>query len=160
MSGETTTSRQTQHEASPDGIQLMDGESVLSNSRPSWSLWWKQIALAILLLLGGLAGDSAVGGIVVGGAIFAYVVVARMQSRYIVTDERVRKKVGLLSKSSGEYRIADIRSLSTEQSIFERLLGHGTIRIRAGANNEIPFVGVPEYRDVANQIRERQRAYE
>lgn len=158
---ETATSDETvQHQTNTDGINLMEGESVLQNRRPSWTLWWKQIALAVFVLLAGLGGDSAAGGIVVGGGIFAYVVIARMQSRYVVTDERVKAKVGLLSKMSREYRISDIQSLSTSQSLFERLVGHGSLALRTASNDEIVWHGVPDYQDVGNSIREEQRKYD
>lgn len=158
---ETATSNQTvQHQEATDGINLMEGESVLVNRRPGWSLWWKQITLGILVLLGGVSGDAAAGGVVLGGLFFGYAVLARMQSRYIVTDERVKAKVGLISKASREYRITDINSLSTEQSIVERLLGLGSITIRTASNDEIVWHGVPDYQQVCNNIREEQRKYD
>lgn len=161
MSGKTSTRQgQAQHRAKTDGIALMNGESVLNNRRPSWTLWWKQLALAVLVLLGGLAGDAAVPGIVVAGLIFGYVVFSRAQSRYIVTNERIKGAVGVLSKESMEYRIADLRSLATSQSLFERLVGHGSLEFQAGANNKLVWHGVPEYKEVANTVREQQRRYE
>lgn len=163
MSGEPATSEgQVEHRAATDGIQLMQGESVLENRRPSWTLWWKQIALAVLVLLAGLASGSEgiIGGVVIAGAIFGYVVYSRAESRYIVTDERIKGKIGVLSKSEMEYRIADLRSIASSQSAIERLVGHGTVSFRAGANNELVWHGVPDYNEVTNTVRERQRAYE
>jgi uncharacterized membrane protein YdbT with pleckstrin-like domain len=160
MAETTTASGNVQHQADTDGINLMQGESVLQNRRPSWTLWWKQIALGVFVLLAGLGGDAAAGGILVGGGIFAYVVLARIQSRYVVTDERVKAKVGLLSKASREYRVADLNSLSTSQSIFERLVGHGSLTLRTASNDEIVWHGVPDYQDVANSIRQEQRKYD
>lgn len=158
---ETATSTDTvQHQADTDGIDLMQGESVLQNRRPSWALWWKQILLAVFFLLGGLGGDALLGGILFGGGIFAYVVIARLQSRYIVSDERVKMNVGLISSKSREYRIADIQSLSTQQSIFEKLFGDGSVTLRTASNDEITWVSVPDYQDVANTIREEQRQYD
>jgi uncharacterized membrane protein YdbT with pleckstrin-like domain len=158
---ETTTSTVTvQHQEQTDGINLMEDESVLINRRPGWSLWWKAIGLAVLVLLGGVGGDAIVGGVVLAGIIAAYVVLSRMQSRYIVTDERVKAKVGLISSKTREYRIPDIQSITTEQSIFERILGHGSIMIRTASNDEIYWHGVPEYQEAANSIRESQRKYE
>lgn len=158
---ETATSNETvQHQEETDGINLMQGESVLANRRPGWSLWWKEIGFAILVLLGGLAGDAAAGGIVIAGALIGYATLSRMQSRYIVTDERVKAKLGLLSKTTREYRIADINSITTNQSIVERLLGYGSITLRTASNDEIVWHGVPEYEQVGNNIREQQRQYE
>lgn len=160
MSETATTNEVSTHQAKTDGLDVMQGESVLQNRRPGWSLWWKQIGLAVLVLLVGVGGDAAAGGIFAAALIFGYVVLSRMQSRYIVTDERVKVKVGLLSKVAREYRIADVNSITTSQSIFERLLGHGSIAIRTASNDEIVWHGVPEYKEVAGSIREEQRKYE
>lgn len=170
MSGETTnaqqnraqgeTGRSTQHEAKTDGIDLMQGESVLENRRPGWSLWWKQLLFGAFVVLAGAAGDAAGGAILIGGIIFAYVVISRMQSRYIVTDERIKAKVGILNKVSREYRLNDVQSLSTKQTLFERLFGHGSLTFRTASNDEITWHGVPDYSDVGNTVRRMQRQYE
>jgi uncharacterized membrane protein YdbT with pleckstrin-like domain len=157
---ETATTNQTTHRAETDGIDLMQGESVLQNRRPGWSLWWKQIGFAALVLLAGVGGDAAGGAIVVSGLIFGYVVLSRMNSRYIVTDERVKLKRGLLSKKTREYRIPDLQSITTSQSIFERLLGHGSVEFRTADNTSVFWHSVPEYKDVSNTIREEQRKHE
>lgn len=148
------------HQAPTEGIALLEGESVLENRRLGWMVWWKHLGFAALVLLFGLAGDAAAGGIVVAGLIVGYVVLARSNSRYIVTDERIKGKVGLLKKMSMEYRISDIRSLETNRSLLERLFSHGTLRFRAGTNNEIAWHGVPEYEQVANTVRQHQRKHE
>lgn len=159
--GETGTSNgMEQHQAATDGINVMDGETVLENVRPGWPVWWWQILLAVLVLIGGLGGESTGGGLVGAGLIFGYVVLSRMQSRYIVTDERVKARVGLLSKKQREYRITDLQSISSSQGIVERIFGHGSITLRAAANDEITWVGVPEYSDVTNTIREEQRKHD
>lgn len=161
MLGETSPAQKTaQHEAATDGIDLMQGESVLENRRPSWALWWKQITAAFVFLLGGLSGDAVAGGLLIGGGAFGYVVFSRMQSRYVVTDERVKAKVGILNKVSREYRIKDVQSLTEGQSMFERILGHGTVTFRTSSNDEISWHGVPEYKDVAKTVRRIQRKYE
>lgn len=160
MSETVESGQEVQHREDTDGINLMQGESVLANRRPSWSLWWKQITLAVLVLLFGLAGDAAVGGILVAGLVAGYVVLARMQSRYVVTDERVKAKVGLLSKATREYRIADLNSITTTQALHERMFGHGSITFRTASNDEITWHGVPEYEEVGNKVREAQRQYD
>lgn len=160
MSETETSNQQIQHQEATNGINLMEGESVLVNRRPGWSLWWKSIGLAVLVLLGGVGGDAAAGGFVIAGLIAAYVVLSRMQSRYIITDERIKSKVGLISSKTREYRMADIQSISTTQGIIERLLSHGSITVRTASNDEIHWHGVPEYQEAGNSIRESQRQYE
>jgi uncharacterized membrane protein YdbT with pleckstrin-like domain len=112
------------------------------------------------VLIGGLAGDAPIAGIVITGIIFGYVVYSRSESRYIVTDERVKGKIGVISTTTMEYRIADLRSIGTSRSLFERLVGHGTIELQSGAKNKLIWHGVPDHEQVANTIREKQRDYE
>ncbi|MCF2241848.1 PH domain-containing protein [Halobacterium salinarum] len=160
MSETATSNEQTTHQADTDGIDLMQDESVLQNRRPGWSLWLKEIVFAAIMLLFGVAGDAAAGGFLIAAVIFGYVVLSRMQSRYLVTDERVKMKLGLLSKKGREYRISDLNSITTSQSLFERLFGLGSVTLRTASNDEIVWHGVPDYKDVSHSIREEQRKYD
>lgn len=163
MSVEQPQDTQQTHRASTEGVDLMPGEEVLINEHPGWSVWITQLVVAVVIILVGLASGSAsgaVGGLVVGGAIIGIVYIGRKGSRYVVTSERVKKRVGLLSKSSREYRISDIESLTTEMSIFERVLGLGNIKIRTAANDGVRWDGVPDHQQVCRQIREMRREYD
>ena len=150
------------HEAGTTGINVMDGESVLQNRHPGWGLWWKQLGIAALILLVSLGSglDGLFGGLVVAGLIVGYVAFARSQSRYIVTDERVKKEVGFLRSDTREYRISDIQGIDTSQSIIGRILGHGHIDVRTADNTSIPWFGVPDHEAVAQSVRTHQRKYD
>lgn len=154
---------QTTHRASTEGIDLLPDETVLVNTHPGWSVWWKHLLAAgvfVLFSLGSGDGSGILGGLVVGGGLVGYVYFARVSSRYIVTDERVKGKVGLVSSSTREYRISDIESVTTEQSIVERILGLGNIHFRTAANDSMGWGGVPDHEEVGHQIRERRRQYD
>lgn len=154
---------QTTHRASTEGIDLLPDEEVLVNTHPGWSVWWKHLLAAGVFVLFGLAsgdGGSILAALLVGGGLAGYVYLSRIQSRYIVTNERVKGKVGLISSSSREYRISDIESVSTEQSIVERILSLGNIQFRTAANDTMIWGGVPDHEDVGHQIRKRRRQYD
>lgn len=149
------------------GISLLEGEEVLKNELPSWVNWWILLVPAAIIALVGivaiLSGDFAGGLIIllVAGIPVSYVRYARRRSRYIVTNQRVKKSVGLLRKSTGEVRIADIRGLSTEQGLLERLVGKGSVLIDSGAAaGKLGIQGVADPQDVAATIREQQRRIE
>jgi Bacterial membrane flanked domain. len=157
MSQNTATSpEQVTHQAVTDGIDCMQGESVLQNRRPSWTLWWKQIGFAALAALVSLT-DGAVGGLILGGLVFAYVVFSRAQSRYVVTDERIKGKIGVISSKTIEDRIEDLRSLATSQRLFERVVSHGSLEFQAGANNKLVWHGVTNHDQVAKSVRTQMR---
>lgn len=164
---ETTGGAIDGHQASTEGISLLDGETVLANEHPSWANWPKAIALGsvfVLAALGGIAGGdvgSFFGSIVVAGLVFGYVYLARNKSRYIVTDQRVKKNVGLLRNTTGETRIPDIRSLTTDQGLIERFLGKGTVQIDStGAGGTLGISGVSDHEELAHLIREQQQKHE
>lgn len=101
--------------------------------------------------------DGAVGGLIFAALIFGYVVFSRAQSRYVVTDERIKGEIGVISSKTLEYRIEDITSLSTSQSLFERLVSHGSLEFQVGANNRLVWHGVTDHDQVAHSVRNRMR---
>lgn len=149
------------------GITLLEGEEVLKNELPSWVNWWVLLLVAAVIALVGvvaiLDGDF-VGGLIillVAGIPYTYVRYVRKRSRYIVTNQRVKKSVGLVRKSTGEVRIADIRGLSTQQGLIERLVGKGSVLIDSGAAaGKLGIQGVADPQDLAATIREQQRRIE
>lgn len=164
---------QTEHSGDmiPDesirGISLLEGEQVLKNVLPSWVNWAiLLVPTAIIALIGFLillGGDFGAGLVflVLAGILFYYVRISRKRSRYIVTNQRVKKSVGILRRSTGETRIADIRGLTTEQGILERLVGKGSVLIDSGAAaGRLGIKGVADHEELATTIREQQRRLE
>lgn len=97
--------------------------------------------------------DGAVGRLILAGLVFGYVVFSRAQSRCVVTDERIKGKIRVISSKPIEYRIEDARSLATSQGLLERLVSHGSLEFQAGANNKLVWHGVTDYDQVANSVR-------
>lgn len=154
------------HQDSTEGVSLLTDEVVLKNVHPSWANWPLALGLAGLFGLSSLSAlaqfDTAFfGSVMVTGLILGYVHYARKQSRYVVTNQRVIKNVGLIRNSSGETRIKDIRGLSTKQGLLERLFGKGSVMIDStAAGGRLGIEGVKDYEHLANVIRERQRELE
>jgi uncharacterized membrane protein YdbT with pleckstrin-like domain len=116
--------------------------------------------LGLAVLLGGDIGGAFLL-FVPGGLLVYYVKFTRKRSRYIVTNQRVKKSVGLARKSTGETRIADIRGLSTEQGLLERFVGKGSVMIDSGAaGGKLGIQGVKNHEELANTIRNQQRRIE
>lgn len=165
--GQTEQSTDILSEESIRGITLLEGEQVLKNVLPSWINWWILLIPAVLIALFALiviiSGDFGGGLIflIVAGLLYGYVRYARKRSRYIVTNQRVKKSVGILRRSTGETRIADIRGLTTEQGLLERLVGKGSVLIDSGAAaGRLGIKGVANHEALATTIREQQRRLE
>jgi uncharacterized membrane protein YdbT with pleckstrin-like domain len=152
------------HQASTTGITLLDGEYVLENVEPSLTNWWLSLAIGALFALGALS--SAVQGdlgalftsVIIAALIFGYVYYSRQRSRYIVTNERIKKDIGLIRSSTGEVRVSDIRSLNTHQGMIERFFSKGSVMIDSGgAGGELGINGVKNHEELAHTIREQQQ---
>ncbi|WP_222913985.1 PH domain-containing protein [Natrinema sp. SYSU A 869] len=109
-----------------------------------------------------MAGLSVGGGgrtviMGIGMLLFLNVYLARRRSRYIVTNQRVKKKTGLLSTSTGETRLSNINGISTGSGILEGLVGKGTVSITDAAGETFPIKGVGDYEKLARTLRERHQ---
>lgn len=148
-------------------ITLLDDEHVLKSVRPSWINWWKILVVAVIFALVGLVffaeGEVGIGlvALILAGLAIVYTNYARKRSQYIVTNQRVKKRVGLARKSTGETRIVKIRGLVTEQSVLERLVGKGRVLIDSGAaSGKLGIKGIANHEELANTIREQQQRIE
>jgi len=131
-----------------EGITLIENEEVLHNVRPSWAKWAGLVLISIPLMVIG-----------VGFLTLGYVWLKRKNTRYIVTNQRLIHKTGLLGSSTTEYRITNLRQLQTGATWGEKSRGHGNIQFTTGSGT-ITFDGIADYETVANTIRERQRELE
>jgi len=143
-------SKQTDKIPDAEGVTLLDGEQVLHNMRPSWSAYAKELIGIALLSIPTF-----------GLALVLLVIpwLKRKNARYIITDNRVIQKSGIINSASKDYRITDIRQLQTGATWFEKMLGHGNIQFAssAGATSLITFSGIADYQSVANTIRSQQQ---
>lgn len=122
-------------------ITLLDGEELLHNEKPSIVAYFVDNPLLSIVTLG----------------ILPYIF--SIKSSLITTNERVIMKRGILSTGTKEYRIEDIKQINTGQSIFEKLLGCGSINLTTAATGmtDISFGGLKNYESVANTIRNEMR---
>jgi len=76
-------------------------------------------------------------------------------SRYTVTLEAVTEERGLLSRTSSEVRIRDIRNMVVHQSALNRMLGIGSVAFSSAAGDkaEVVFRDVPRPHAVRDLVR-------
>lgn len=133
-------------------MDLHDGETILFQGHPSWR--------AALLFFGkGLLGAAAVGaiawliwgqwtGILAGLVIFGLVVVGglviRQSTEYVITDERLHIRRGLVSRKIQETRLARVQDVTVTQGVFDRLLkiGRADFDTAADGANDFVFAGI------------------
>ncbi|QWC18987.1 PH domain-containing protein [Halorubrum sp. 2020YC2] len=152
-------SEETGHEASTAGINPLDGESVLKNVHPSWINWKGRLFFAFFFAVIGLmiGGDVGAFFIFLGLLQVLSTFLSRRASRYIVTNQRVKVKIGLLGSSTQEARLDTLNGISTNSGFIEGIFGKGTVSVTDAARETLAIKGVGNYQDLARTLREQQR---
>lgn len=116
---------------------------------PSYLCYWKTLLLGCAAVLGGFYGSQFSGwylfaGVFVGAIAIAYVIIERTTHDYLVTGLRVEVVRGIISKSSREVRIDDIRTINVEKRGLLGLLGIGTVEFASSGTDVVDVA----FRDV------------
>ena len=153
-------------------MELHQGENELFRGRPSWrSLFGFHAGILVLALAGGVIGklaDSVGVGIAIAAAVLLVGVfigfMRRIGTKYVITNERLHIRKGLLTKNIQETRIDRVQNVNTHQSVMQRMLRVGDIDFDTAGSDDSDFrfdgVGGPErvVRAVDVAQRERQQA--
>lgn len=147
------------HQASTAGINPLDGEIVLENVHPSWINWKGRLFSSLLFFVVGLGVDGG-GRVMVMGLgvlLFLNVYFSRKRSRYIVTNQRIKGKTGLIGSSTFETRLGNINGISTNSGIIEGLFGKGAVQITDAAGERLTMSGIGNYEELARSLREQHQ---
>lgn len=172
MTASTARPAETVEDAS--WIHLTEDEEVRWVGRPSRFTLASSLAVAALLVLAGgvfevalgrLAGDGslpwpvayaplAVALVGLASAVWTYVDWLRLL--YVLTDEELYIKRGLVSRDVTQVRLDRVQNTAYDQSTLERLLSYGDVRIyTAGTGTEdVVFENVPRPERVKNTLTE------
>jgi uncharacterized membrane protein YdbT with pleckstrin-like domain len=148
-------------------MDLHPGEEIVFEGHPSWRA-------LLSFYIGGLFGAAVVAvivalaastgaGIAVGVVLFALVVVVgfvrRMATTYLVTNQRLYIRRGILSKREQQTRIDRVQNVNTDQRFRDRILRVGTVDFdTAGTDDsEFRFVGIASPGKVVAAVDRAQR---
>jgi uncharacterized membrane protein YdbT with pleckstrin-like domain len=150
---------------------LTDGEEVVTSFRQHWKLLiipigWFILAVVLVVFAFKMFPwpwlEWAVVVVVIGGAIWlvARPVVSWATTLYVLTNERLITRHGLIAKSGVEIPLENITNVNFSQSVFERILGAGDLLVEsAGTGGQSRFSNIPHPDDFAAllyKIREQR----
>lgn len=145
-------------------MDLHQGETVLFEGRPSWRaiLGFYVVGVLVVAAIGAVVAliDSTATGVVAFVVGVALVVLVgwlrRLGTRYAITTERLWIQRGLISRHTQETRLTRVQNVNTDQSVFQRMLGIGTVDFdTAGTDapdSEFAFRGVGDPAQVARRV--------
>ena len=144
-------------------MDLHAGEQVVFEGHPSWRallsfyIGGVAAAVAVGLLAGFLA--SLIVGVVLVGCVLVFGLVKRTATTYLVSNQRLYIRRGLLAKRVQQASIDRVQNLNTEQSLRERVLHVRTVDFHTAGtdDSEFRFVGIADPGDVVNAVDRAQR---
>lgn len=138
---------------------LTDGERVVHSFHPHWKrLVGPFLALVLVVAASSAAiyfipSDYEYSGIarvavavvsVVALVLLTFIPYLRWKTTgYTLTTHRFTISTGVLSKSQDDIPLAKVNSVSSDQSLMERVLGSGTLKVESASER-----GVIDYRDI------------
>ena len=141
---------------------MLEGKKLLDTQPSYWSyLGWYSVSF-IVVVLSVVAGlKDPMGWLVLCLLVVPLVAVlwSRAGMRLSVYEDQVVSSRGVLSKTENHISCADVRAIETAQSLFQRIVNIGAIRIgTAGTDGwEEEVYGIPNPSGVKDLILHRKR---
>ena len=131
-------------------MDLHPGEDVVFEGHPSWRAvlaFYLSGIIGSLLIAVIVALAASVGlGVVVGVVLIALVIlvgfIRRMATTYMVSNQRLYIRRGILAKRVQQTRIDRVQNVNTDQSLMQRLLRVGTVDFDTAGTDDSDFVFV------------------
>ncbi len=139
---------------------------LLYRGSPCVLTYWRSVLFAAAVIIAGyelrtkMPGLLA-AGLVIGPLILLRAVLHRLRTLYLITSTRVEVIEGLLSRSSRELRVADIRAINVTRTGLNGLLGIGSIAFSsaAGAQDDVVFLrvfGATGLKELVRRLQDEQ----
>lgn len=142
--------------------------SPISNTGPreeevlwqGYTTWWKYAGAIFWTCLIGVAVGIftlGLGLLIIPPLLFLYYL-ERQRRRFVVTNKRVKAEWGLITKSSSEVRIRDIRAMNIRRTGLAGLFGIGTLEFSsaAGGGVEVAFPAIHNAQGVKDIVTRQQ----
>jgi uncharacterized membrane protein YdbT with pleckstrin-like domain len=148
-------------------MDLHPGEEVVFEGHPSWRgilafyLTGLLGAIAVAVVIG-LVAEAAIGipvGVVLVALVLLVGFVRRVGTTYMVSNQRLYIRRGILSKRVQQTRIDRVQNVNTDQSLIERILRVGTVDFDTAGTDDSDFTfrGIAGPDGVVSAVADAQR---
>jgi uncharacterized membrane protein YdbT with pleckstrin-like domain len=128
-------------------VDLHPGEQLVFEGHPSWRALLSfyitaiVVSLAVAVVVGLLAstGAGVLVGVVLVAAALLWGLVKRIATLYVVTNQRLYIRRGLLSKRVQQTRIDRVQNVNTDQTLVDRILRVGTVDFDTAGTDDSDF---------------------
>jgi uncharacterized membrane protein YdbT with pleckstrin-like domain len=141
---------------------LSADEIIVTSFRPHWKTlfipfgWFVLGLIAIAVIFWVFGGTDWLDWILVLAVVIAVLVLVAKPlidwwvTRYVLTNERLITRTGLIAKSGVEIPLENITNVNFSQTFFERILGAGDLLVEsAGSMGQSKFANIPHPDDFA-----------
>jgi uncharacterized membrane protein YdbT with pleckstrin-like domain len=149
-------------------MDLHPGEEIVFEGHPSWrgvlSFYITGVVAAVVVgIVVGLIAGSVVGSIVAVAGIAAVLLIGllkRIATHYVVTNQRLRIRRGILAKKVQQTRIDRVQNVNTDQGFVDRVLRVGTVDFDTAGTDDSDFTfrGIANPDEVVSAVDRAQRA--
>lgn len=133
-------------------MELVHDEKILWQGRPSWRahlsyfLVWIPVALLPVIIAGLLRANDADTGLpywqwlfislVLVALVIGYDYLQRFATLYVVSDQRLRVRQGILSRKEQTARFERVQNVSISQSLMDRILKVGAVEFDTAGTDQ------------------------
>ena len=119
--------------------------------RPAWRNYWPSLVLANGLVVAavvlGLTGVGLPFALACGAGavlVYGYIMLQRYSWRFTIDENRISRHKGIISRNQQSIRLADLRSVELNQSLWQRLMGLGDLSFYSSGSDdaEVRFFGI------------------
>ena len=148
-------------------MDLHPGEEIVFEGHPSWrsTLGFYLAGIAAVAVVAAIAwlvqgaGLGALAGTVALGVLVAAGLVKRMSTRYVITNQRLHIRRGVVARHVQQTRIDRVQNVNTDQGPLERVLRVGTVDFDTAGSDDSDFTfrGIAEPHEIVTAVDRAQR---
>ena len=140
---------------------LAPGESIVATFKLHWSMWirfWIVLVLGVIAVGAFLAAHVDWGKWAASAAAILTILIAGYQwlslrgIEQAVTNRRVVRKIGIVSRETTELRLASIETVDLRQSFWGRVFGYGNVEITGRGETAMILDRIAHPIDVKREI--------